>query len=124
MNTSFETLSDEEESKKAEDLKKQDKIEQLKASKESFELAKNVATEMLDTYLEHSLLSVERYKKVWLDDNPRVKNELIEMIAKEMSNNYKLIDVEMLTRAKVKKNMREYFIPRKMNQILKKNGIR
>lgn len=118
MDMSFEAQPDSEESKK------QDQLEQLKVSKEKFELAENVATEMLNTYLEYGLPSVERYKKVWLDGNPRVKKELIEIIAKEMSNNYTLLNVKMLTRAKVKKNMREDFIPRKMNKILKKNGIR
>ena len=104
----------------SEKIKKDEELKALQNFREIHDLATNVAAEMLDMYLEHGLSATERYKKVWLNDNPMAKRELLEMTANEMSNNYKLMDVKMLTRAKVKKNMQEDFIPRKINLILKK----
>jgi hypothetical protein len=115
----FEAPSDLEKRKKSE---AEDKVSQ--PVKVTRDLANNVAIEMLDTYLEHWLPSAERHKKIWIESNPRAKKELVEMIANEIGNDYKLMNVKMLTKPKVKKDMREDFIPRKINQILKKYGAR
>ncbi len=90
---------------------------------EALDLVGNVAAEMLDTYLEHWLPPAERYKKAWLDENLSAKEELADIIAREMKLNYKLIDIRMLTKKIIKKHMYEEFIPRKINQILRKNGV-